>query len=85
MLRLLTAACVKGFGCRPMTEVPTNTESGAGVRKPLRKETAGRGGGGAAGAMGIWARRPRWVLATPSSEPLLNWRVRLYQTAHFSN
>lgn len=36
-------ASVKGFGCRPMTDGAANTEAGAGVRKPPRKETAGSG------------------------------------------
>jgi hypothetical protein len=39
MLHLLTAANVKVFGRRPLTERATRT--GAGVRKPARDETAG--------------------------------------------
>src|ERR1700716_1587173 len=69
---------VKGFGCRPMTEGPRNTESVAGVRKPPRKETAGRGGGGAAGAMGIWARRPRWGMVSDAIERVGGRRCRAW-------
>jgi hypothetical protein len=39
----LMSPSVKGFGCRPMTDGAANTEAGAGVRKPPRKETAGSG------------------------------------------
>jgi hypothetical protein len=35
------SGAVKGFGCRPITDGSTRT--GAGVRKPPMKETAGRG------------------------------------------
>ena len=43
-MRVLMAAIVKGFGCRPVTDGAANTEAGAGVRKPPGKETAGSGG-----------------------------------------
>ncbi len=43
LLHLLTAAYVKVFGCRPLTDVPRAWV--AGVGKPPKEETAGREGG----------------------------------------
>jgi hypothetical protein len=39
LLQLLTAGCVEGFGCWPITGRAPST--GAGVRKPSKNETAG--------------------------------------------
>ena len=45
------SACVKVFGCRPITNGATR--SGAGVRKPPRDETAGNGAGACGGLWGF--------------------------------